>query len=474
MTSKQIGFDKNQKAAGGVDCSCFDDPIQVEIVADTSTHDPVVETDVEYTCEKHKIIMHQTTTVDGVVQGTVDIDTGKECDTDDGTPVEPKDFEVVTTQECIDGSIHNVTTLIDQDGTETALHDNDLKLSCGKCSDFNSLTLHVANRASYTRCSGLGVDPDVLGTDFDPELRCYDYNTEIHDIGLGENSIGHLRVKYCYSLDKPAVIKAVDPANGEQEFLISLDGATPIKVKEFTLPAGCHCVEAETLYAKDEIRRVGFTYNDDKPFPLGRAWANPDAAYKCILAKVCKPSGNIFDHATGTQIKPETIVPCDCLQAWKDNQVSASSDDVAKHCIQLYGWDGMLNEQYIKEGSDQGNLMDFNVKIDGVDHLMEIDYFATSDHVNKSTWYDMVVDYVNSQPGLTMTLVHDASVDADGDNHDAPLWKLEYEGNTPKEVVFWKSGGESIMTINFTGTGDVNTSANWDYADGTSNPYIGC
>jgi len=442
---------------------------------------PVVEHDYEYTCEDGHVIMHHITTIDGVVQPVVDIDTGKTCDADDGEPIDvnvtfPDDEDVFTRTRCVGGTLRSEVVVINQTtDTEDVIHSYDMKVPCGRCATFNNLTLHIAKQASYKRCSGAGENVEVLANHFDEHLRCFGYNTATHDIGLGENSIGHFRAEYCYSLDKPVTLKAIDPQYGDLEFLVSIDGDTPVKTKKYELPAGCHCVKIEFIYAKGKARRVGLTYNDDKIFPRGFAWKDSDSAYHCVLAKICEPSGDVFDHITSEQIKPESIIPCTCIHAWKDN-ASVVANSPKKHCIRFYGFDGMLNEEMVKEGSDQGDLMDFDVIIDGIHHMMNVDYFVTSDHVNKSTWYTMIVDYVNSQQGLTMTLVQDAGVDADNNNHDSPVWQLVYIGNTAKKIIFWKSGGESIMTIEFDGNGGVAVEGNWDYSSEVtdSNPWLDC
>jgi len=450
-------------------------------IAEGDTGEPEVKVDtqdIEYVCYGGTVHKMVTPVVNGVAQPTIDTDMGIECGLGDGEPLDvsmvfPDEKDIYEVVKCVDGVLttevwgKNETT-----GDEALLHSVGMDVPCGKCVDFNSLTLYIANPASYNMCLGEG----ALANDFNATDKCKLINSPAHQTEANDTA-ATFRAEYCYSSDKPINMVANDPdVGGHVPFIISVDGGEVVEVHEaFTLPAGCHCVRAEMAYDGGHARLIGFQYNGANAFPAYHAWANPDMAYHCILAKICKPSGDIFDHVTGEAIKPDMVVPCACTQAWKDNQVSVSGgDSLHKHCIQLYGWDGMLDEDMVKEGSDQGDLMDFNVKIDGVDHLMEIDYFATSDHVNKSTWYPMVVDYINSQPGLTMTLVQDASVDADGDNHDAPLWKLEYEGNTPKEVVFHKSGGESIMTIKFDGQGNVETEGNWDYSDGTSNPYVDC
>jgi len=51
---------------------------------------------------------------------------------------------------------------------------------------------------------------------------------------------------------------------------------------------------------------------------------------------------------------------------------------------------------------------------------------------------------------------------------------VTYTGNTPSTLEFWKSGGMSIMTMEFDGQGNTSTYASWDYSDGQSNPWVDC
>ena len=112
-----------------------------------------------------------------------------------------------------------------------------------------------------------------------------------------------------------------------------------------------------------------------------------------------------------------------------------------------------------------GVFQQFEIYLDGIiQTTLVVDYLATYDGTNKSTWYADVYNYINTNiPGWTMSVVNDVL----GSNWGKVTWNMSYNGAAPSQLTIIYNGMGDIYTF------DVDAGGNYTITitDAGNNPF---
>lgn len=110
-------------------------------------------------------------------------------------------------------------------------------------------------------------------------------------------------------------------------------------------------------------------------------------------------------------------------------------------CIQFEGFDvdrGLFTV---------GDTTPYDVTIGGVTTQLIMAYDTTADGVNISTWYDQLVNWVNTNTSFTMSVATDVAAADQG----KVLWQLDYSGTGTETLEIVKGGDVYTFTVDATG-----------------------
>jgi len=495
-------------------CNCKE-PMKVQIVDADGEPVPDIEVDNEYTCEGGKIILHQITTIDGVAQTPVDIDTGVSCDKNDGEPLEVTDFEIITTQRCIGGSLHNVVAMVDQDGIETQLHDYDVKQPCGDCSsyqlipnlkvfvdegnmgftavkkwnDTGNTPIGATNPATDHKAmfDALPLDdngiptfntiPDFVGTDVGAGVINNTNDPALVDLAIGTVYICAKKRLLVKSKSGSGRYTAMY-RNKVKQFEAQMHPTDPSS-PTFRLKAGLTELTIVQLDTSGQFAYDPLEFSDDD----GSTWYNYTEAdtknwikyfstppmTKCVTGKVCNGDNKIFD-LQGNEILESNIVCGGC----KDADYSKDVGGLATSTFKFGDW-------YEEGDYATGDTTAFEVTVnDQSIGQLTLDYIALQDAdpatpKMKSMWYKPVVDMVNSIQGVNMVLVEDQSVTSG----EKPTYTINYNGIEPLHIHINKAETVTALTdeglrnvLYFTFDGKGNTiGEDFSWSDNGSSPF---
>lgn len=150
-----------------------------------------------------------------------------------------------------------------------------------------------------------------------------------------------------------------------------------------------------------------------------------------------------------------------------DVVTAADACDCDCSCPEIEASFCMEGFDYYEEGDyTLGQTTEFEVLIDGVSQgVLNIDYLAIGDGVNKSTWYTPLTSLVNSQSGWTMVVNQDAGVNTT----QRPIWSFDYSGSGASTLAIREINDIRQMVVNSDST--TSTSAEENGNPFGTNPF---
>lgn len=152
------------------------------------------------------------------------------------------------------------------------------------------------------------------------------------------------------------------------------------------------------------------------------------------------------------------------LSAYQDGFVDPCADCGIVACMQFDGFDGQMTQDLsdpdLSGSFDVGDTSLFDVTINGTTTTVVLDYLASSDNVNQSTWYTDLTNFINSNSNFTISVVQDVNVEDNG----KVLWQIDYSGPGNETLEIVKNSGD-IYTFSVDSSGVFTVTITDDQGD---------